>query len=100
MKATVNLQTVNLQTVKSALLRYAKADRWNRNTSYSMGFNDDAQTVIDLVAEGNYGFASDIATTVKKYNYSISEKQAYWIARTAIEKLNSNMFDSVIFENN
>ena len=67
------------------MLRYAKEDRWNNNSAYQAGFNDDAQSVIDEVAKGNYGLASDIAKTVQKYNYNISEKQAYHIAKAAVE---------------
>lgn len=88
-----------IQKVKSALLSYAKTDRWNNNTVYHLGFNDEAQMVIDMVADGNFGFASEIATTVRKFKYSISEKQAYWIAKTAVEKLEEKVFKSVIFNN-
>lgn len=76
---------INVQSVKRALLSYAKADRWNKNTEYRMGFNDIAQGTIDAVANANIGFASDVAKTVAKYNYSISEKQAYVIANAAVQ---------------
>lgn len=88
--------TEKIQVVKSALVRYAKVDKWNRNTEYNLGMNDDAQWLIDQVAEGNFGFASDIANTVKKYNYSVSEKQAYWIAKIAVENLNEKL-TAIIF---
>lgn len=44
----------------------------------------EANTVVETIAAGDYGFASDIAKTVLANN-KISEKQAYWIARTAWE---------------
>ena len=85
-----------IQKVKSALVRYAKSDKWNRNSEYNLGMNDDAQWVIDMVADGSFGFASDIANTIKKYNYSVSEKQAYWIAKTAVENFNDKL-TAIIF---
>lgn len=75
----------DIQSVKRGLIRYAKEDKWNRNTEYRLGFNSDAQGVIDQVAKGNYGFASQVAETVRRYGYRISEKQAYVIARAAVE---------------
>lgn len=76
---------LDVQSVKSGLVRYAMADKRNRNSEYRLGFNDDAQSVVDNVAKGNYGFASQVAQTVQRYNYRISEKQAYVIARAAVE---------------
>ena len=75
----------DINDVKIALLRYTKEDKWNRNTEYHLGFNDQAQDLIDDIANGDFGFASDVAKSVQKYNYSISEKQAYVIAKTAVE---------------
>lgn len=72
-----------VQEVKGFILRYAQIDRWNNNSASE--FNDEAQTIIELVSKGAYGFASEIAQTVVKYNFRISEKQAYWIARVAVE---------------
>ena len=72
-----------IQEVKSFLVRYAKIDRWNNNSASN--FNDEAQSIIERIAIGDYGFASEIAQTVVKYNFSISEKQAYWVARKAVE---------------
>lgn len=100
MNATITT-TVDLQNVKRALLTYAKADRWNNNSAYSLGFNDMAQGLIDRVANGDYGFPSEIAQTVSKYGYKISEKQAYWIAKAGVE--NNLCFDKkgelyIIFE--
>lgn len=80
-----NRHPVDVQAVKRGLLNYAKTDRWNRSNDYYLGFNDQAQTVIDKVAVGNYGFPSQVAQTVKKYNYRISEKQAYVIAKAAVD---------------
>lgn len=71
-------------TVARSLESYAKVDKWNRSSVYQAGFNDDAQGVIDEIASGNFGFASDVAKTVAKYNYKISPKQAYIIASAAV----------------
>ena len=76
---------IDVQDVKRGLLNYAQIDRWNRSNDYHLGFNDQAQTVIDRVAAGNFGFPSQVAQTVKKYNYRISEKQAYVIAKAAVD---------------
>lgn len=75
--------TEKIQAVKSFLLRYAKIDKWNNNSASS--FNDEAETIISLVAKASLGFASDIASTVEKNHFSVSEKQAYWIAKAAVE---------------
>ena len=80
-----NRPPIDVQDVKRGLLDYAKIDRWNRSNDYYWGFNDQAQTVIDRVAAGNFGFPSQVAQTVKKYNYRISEKQAYVIAKAAVD---------------
>ena len=66
-------------------MQYARENRWNRNSEYSLGMNAQAQNVIDQVADGNHGFASQVAQTVRKYNYRISEKQAYVIAKAAVD---------------
>jgi len=89
--------------VKESLMNYAKMDRWNDNTSYHMGFNDDAMQVVEEVAKGNYGFASQVAQTATnspnwdKYGYRLSEKQAYIIARAAVENQKVSQ-KSVIFD--
>jgi hypothetical protein len=87
-----------IQEVKSFLVRYAKIDRWNNNSSTE--FNDEAQSIIEIVAKGNYGFASEIAQTVVKYNFSISEKQAYWISLTAVENEMLSNIDYLFEEEN
>lgn len=93
----------DIQKVKGALVAYAREDKWNKNTAYELGFNGDAQSVIEQVANSAFGFASEIAQTVVKYNFKISEKQAYWIAKAAVENNVSMLFDrnnelKVIFE--
>jgi len=48
---------------------------------------DEAQTadfIIATVKDNELGFASEIATTVFTYK-RISEKQAYWIAKAAVD---------------
>ena len=81
--------TTKIQTVKSFITNYAFSYDFNNASKREMA--DEAETVIELVAQSGLGFASDIANTVNKYK-KISEKQAYWIAKTAIE----NSLDSRI----
>lgn len=80
-----------IQYVKSQLMFYSATDRRNQNTAYHMGFNDQAQQLIEQVAKGNYGFASQVAQTAvnspnwNQYGYKLSEKQAYIIAKAAVD---------------
>jgi hypothetical protein len=92
METTINTQTI--QKVKSFIFRYARIDKWNNNSASS--FNDEAQTIIDLVARGSYGFASDIAHTVVNSKFYISEKQAYWIAKIAVENNLASRIDYLL----
>ena len=76
--------TADLQSVKNALLKYARVDHWNDNSSVWM--EDEVRGLIDSVSESpKLGFASQVAQSVRKYNYKISEKQAYVIAKAATE---------------
>ena len=59
---------------------YYNRERYDK--AYSM--QKDSNAVVDAIAGGDFGKASDIAKTVLK-NKRISEPQAYWIARTAWE---------------
>ena len=88
------VENPDIQRVKRGLLVYSKIDKWNRNTNYRLGFNDDAHSVIDDVADNNWGFASEVAKTVRKYNYRISEKQAYIIAKAAVENKSTFLWES------
>jgi hypothetical protein len=74
--------TTKIQTVKSFLNNYSF--EFSKNDTNKNQLVDEANTIIELVAIGNFGFASEIATTVNKFK-RISEKQAYWIAKIAIE---------------
>lgn len=80
-----------IQYVKSQLMRFTQVDRWNRNTEYQLGLNDEAQFVVEMVAKGNYGFASQVAQTAvnspnwNQNGYKLSEKQAYIIASAAVQ---------------
>ena len=82
-------QSVN--DVKDDLLRYGKIDKWNRNTDYMLGFNDDALSVIETVAKENLGLATMIAQQVtarpgyEKYGASLTDKQAWIIANAAVK---------------
>lgn len=80
-----------IQSVKSSIMSYSKTDRWNQNTAYQMGFNDEVQGAIEQLAEGNYGFPSQVAQTLtskpswKKSGAYVSEKQAYHIAKGLVD---------------
>jgi hypothetical protein len=82
----------SLQVTKQSIMYYSKIDRWNQNTSYNQGFNDDVQSVIEEIAEGNYGLATDIAKGLvsrngwKQYGTTVSEKQAYVLSKTIVDK--------------
>lgn len=94
-KAKKTTTKFQLNDVANALFNYAHEDKWNKNTEYSAGFNNAAQYVIDSVADHKWGFASEVAKTVKANNYYISEKQAQTIAATALE--HNAVKDHVIF---
>ena len=71
-----------IQEVKQFICSFAFSSNWNNSSRADM--DNDAQSVIGYVANGNLGFASEIAQTVEKYK-KISVKQAYWIAKAAVE---------------
>lgn len=97
-KLTPQQQKEHINQVKRSLEDYTVVDRWRKNNAYHHGYNDQAQSLIDDVAEGNYGFASDVAKTVASRNYRyISEKQAYVIARAAVEN-NVRGMNKILFE--
>ena len=81
----------DVQTVKEALMHYAKQDAWNKNTEYRLGFNADAMGVIEDIAKGDHGLATTIAKDLtsrpnwNKYGANLSEKQAYVLAKAAVE---------------
>lgn len=62
-------------------------------SGFNKEWNADAQGIIEDVAKGNYGFASEVAKTVANrkpdnrlnWSYGISEKQSYVIAKAATE---------------
>lgn len=83
----------DLQSVKNALLKYARVDHWNNNSSVWM--EEEVRGVIDSVAESpKMGFASQVAQSVVKYNYKISEKQAFVIAKAATESKLRALYDT------
>lgn len=84
---------VNVNDVKQGLMTYAQEYRGRYGTLSPKEYNSDAQRVIDVVADGNYGFASQVATSVKNSGYRISEKQAYVIARATIENKVTQIFN-------
>lgn len=81
----------NLQTVKESIMSYSTVDRWNKNSSYSHGFNDEAQGLVEKLAKGDYGLATTIAKQAvdnpnwDKYGARFSEKQSYVMAKAAID---------------
>lgn len=95
-----NKTTVN--DVKEALMLYSKIDKWNNNTAYQNGYNDDALTVVEKVANANIGLATTIAKQAinskryKEYGVTLSEKQAYVIADAAVK--NGFVPDKTIFK--
>lgn len=82
--------TQKIQAVKSFLTNYSFSYSWNNASSKQMA--DEAETIIDLIATGAYGFASEIAQSVCKFK-KCSEKQAYWIAKSAVESGVANRVD-------
>lgn len=80
------MTTVNnnnkIQVLKNFIVSNAFAYGWNTASKRELG--DEAETIVDQVAKFTTGFASEIAQTVLKYK-KVSEKQAYWIAKAAVE---------------
>jgi hypothetical protein len=83
-------QSQQIQTVKGFLTSYAFSYGWNTASKKEM--SDEAESIIALIAMGTYGFASEIASTVNKFK-KVSEKQAYWIAKAAVESGVANRVD-------
>jgi hypothetical protein len=85
------MKTANelIQDVKSTMVSFINSNRQD-NASKSQ-IKDDMLWLVDQVAWANAGFCSEIATTVSKYE-RCSEKQAYWIAKYAVE---SNLIEKV-----
>lgn len=71
-----------IQKVKRMMVSYVNANRWNNNSQ--MELKDQLLSVVEDVRLANLGFASEIAATVVKYE-RCSEKQAYWVAKAAVE---------------
>lgn len=82
-------QGVSINSIKVVVLNYgAKISYNDRINAFGAQMKDEmislAEITVNAIAEGDFGFASDIAKTVKNFG-RISEKQAYWIARAAWE---------------
>lgn len=71
-----------IQKVKTFICRWAFNSGMYR--TFEM-MSDSAENIISQVAIQQLGFASEIASTVEK-SKRVSEKQAYWIAKAAVEK--------------
>lgn len=84
---------VDVNDVKRGLMIYAQEYRGRYGVLSPKENNSDAQRVIDVVADGDYGFASQVAISVRNYKYRISEKQAYVIARATIDHKIKQIFD-------
>lgn len=86
---TTQLTTTEMiQKAKSHIL--ARAFNGGRYSSFE-GEAQDCERVISMVELSNLGFPSEIAATCLKFN-RISEKQAYWVAKAAVE---NNLVDSI-----
>lgn len=82
-------QGVSINSIKAVVLYYgAKINYNDRINAFGAQMKDEmislAEITVNVIAEGDFGFASDIAKTVKNFG-RISEKQAYWISRAAWE---------------
>jgi len=75
-------ESEKIHIIKGFILRNAFS--YTFNTASKKELADEAETIISLVAASNLGFSSDIATTVEKYK-KVSEKQAWCIAKAAVE---------------
>lgn len=71
-----------IQVIKNLIA--SRAFNQNRGNDVAWELTDEAETIIEYVATGSFGLATDIANTANKWR-KISEKQAYWIAKTAVE---------------
>lgn len=82
--------------VKRIMANYGNGSESNKvfgDVSFENGFYDDIKKTVQKVSQGNYGVATDIAKSVLENSskrqfmdgVSMSEKQAYWIAKAAIE---------------
>lgn len=85
-------RVLDINSVKNGLYAAGVKDRKNNNSTFALGFVDDAQSVVDSVAKGD-SFASKVAQSVQKYGYKMSEKQAYVIAKEAVETRNKALFE-------
>lgn len=68
---------------KMQILKYAGLNEWNNNSKREQ--IRDARAMVDIVAEKGSGFGLEVAKTVQKYGYRVSEKQAYVISKTLQE---------------
>lgn len=80
---------ISIQCVKSVVCCIRTCNTYGSKwSSHKTDVQDRLETLAHAVVcgvhEGNYGFASEVAATVLKYNRA-SEKQAYVIARAAVE---------------
>lgn len=90
---------VTINSIKYVVMHYGAKARPARSCSYSTfelidGMAANAEQLVKAIAEGDYGFATEIANTVMKYG-RISEKQAYWVARTAWENEVRAVFENL-----
>lgn len=92
-------QGVSINSIKAVVLNYgAKINYNDRINAFCAQMKDEkislAEQTVNAIAEGNFGFASDIAKTVKNFG-RISEKQAYWISRAAWENEIPTVFEGL-----
>jgi hypothetical protein len=71
-----------IQVIKNLIVNRAFNKNFGNDVAWEL--TDEAETIIDYVANKPYGLATEIAHTVNKFK-KVSEKQAYWIAKAAVE---------------
>ena len=83
----------DVPTVARQLMKDLNMSPRDFQFNYNAELNSEAAGIVEAVAKGNYGFASDVAKTVAdrapsnslNWSYGISEKQSYVIAKAATE---------------
>lgn len=96
MTTSTNLPAASfdIQKVKRFLL-HISARPYGSKFAVKSDFYDDAMSIVDSVRRAGFGFPSEIAETVFSSD-RISEKQAYWIAKAAVENNVVALYDQSI----
>jgi hypothetical protein len=83
----------DVNTVAKQLMNDLNISPYDMHFNFNSDDNATAAGIVEDVAKGNYGFASEVAKTVAdrkpgnriNWTYGVSEKQAYVIAKAATE---------------